>query len=185
MKRRTLLKYTSLATGAAVGAPLMGILLSGCQPEVVDNYVPTFFTPEEYGQVKALLDLILPKTDSPSATEVGVQQIMDKMLAEVYTAEEQTEFREGYLALSTHLAEAGFFKMKKEKQLAFLKILGQSEDELLEKAKAAFVDLKQQAIAYYLSTKEVATQFLNYLPVPGKYEPCISVAEVGGKAWAI
>ena len=26
---------------------------------------------------------------------------------------------------------------------------------------------------------------LNYLPVPGSYEPCIELSEVNGKAWAL
>jgi len=52
-------------------------------------------------------------------------------------------------------------------------------------AKAALLDIKQQAVAYYLSTKEIATNYLNYLPIPGEYEPCISLESVNGKVWAI
>ena len=49
----------------------------------------------------------------------------------------------------------------------------------------AYLNFKQQTVAYYLSTEEVATKFLTYLPVPGKYEACITVEEAGGKAWAL
>jgi len=34
-------------------------------------------------------------------------------------------------------------------------------------------------------TEEIATNYLNYLPVPGAYEGCITLESVGGKAWAI
>ena len=33
MNRREILQYTAWATGAAVGAPLLSVVLSGCQTE--------------------------------------------------------------------------------------------------------------------------------------------------------
>lgn len=185
MNRRAVLKYTSLMTGAAIGAPLMGALLSGCQPEVTDHYKPEFFQPEEFNQIKHLLDLILPKTDSPSATEVGVHQIIDQMVSTVYNAEEQLEFKNKFTAFSQYLVEADFFNLKEKEQLEFLKNINEIEDEKMEEIKSTYLDLRQQTIAYYLSTEEIGTKFLNYLPVPGEYQACISVEEVGGKAWAI
>lgn len=185
MNRRTILQYTAYATGAVVGAPLVSVLLSGCQAEVVDNYQPVFFNEEEFGLVKNLVDLILPKTDSPAATEVGVHQMIDNMVSKVYTVEQQTDFRTGFEALSKYLTEAGFEKMKADKQLALLQQLDVSKEESLKAVRAAFLDLKQQTIAYYLSTEEIAMNYLNYLPVPGEYLPCISLEEAGGKAWAI
>jgi len=60
-----------------------------------------------------------------------------------------------------------------------------SMEEQLEISDAFFQELKQQAIAYYLSTEEINTKYLNYLPVPGEYQACIPLSEIGGKAWAI
>ncbi len=40
-------------------------------------------------------------------------------------------------------------------------------------------------IILYLSTEEIGLNFLNYLPIPGPYESCISLEEVNGKAWAL
>ena len=73
MKRRDLLKYTALATGAAVSAPLASVLLSGCKPDIVANdldYELKFFDEEQLALVRQLVDVILPKTASPSASEV-------------------------------------------------------------------------------------------------------------------
>ena len=55
MKRRDLLRYTALATGAAVSAPLASILLSGCKPDVVANdsdYQLKFFAQEKFTLVR-------------------------------------------------------------------------------------------------------------------------------------
>jgi hypothetical protein len=191
MNRRTILKYTALATGAAVSGSLTSIILSGCGSDaadkaMADGYKAKFFTEGEMSQLRSLVDVILPKTDSPSASEVGVHKIMDSMLGEVYTAERQAEFRKSYAALTEHLTKAGFFDKKAAEQVQILqKLDGSKDDANLKAARDAYLDVKQQTIAYFLSNEEIGTKYLNYLPVPGKYEACISVEEAGGKLWAI
>ncbi len=189
MTRREILRYTAFATGAAVSAPLASAFLVGCQSDFDDNYIPEFFKEEEFGVVKHLMNTILPKTDSPSAIQVGAHQVLDKMLLNVYAEEDQLEFRTSFAALNTHLKEAAggksFDSLGNKKQLVLLKELEQAEGEELEVVKSAYLDIKQQTIAYYLSSERVGKEFLNYLPVPGEYEACISLAEAGGKAWAI
>lgn len=196
MNRRDILKYTALATGAAISAPLTSILLSGCKTEPpVENYLPKFFQKKEFELVKKLIDLILPKMDSPSASEVGVHQTIDRMIAEVYDAEKQADFKRDFAAFAENLNAAGFSNLKNEGQIDFLQKLELSESPASEKTgtekkqprppRDVFIDLKQQTISYYLSTEEISTRFLNYLPVPGEYQPCISLEEAGGRKWAI
>lgn len=47
-----------------------------------------------------------------------------------------------------------------------------------------YEQIKQQAITYWLNSEIIATNHLNYLPIPGKYEACIPLESVGGKAWS-
>ena len=197
MKRREVLKYTALITGAAISAPLMTSLLSGCKPEEVENavkYTPQFFTEKEFSVVKNLVDIILPKTDSPSASEVGVHRMIDHMIGKVYKKEDQTSFKQGFTALINHLTNTPaegkadldqLVKLDANKKLALLKNLDNSDDELLKAVRDTYLDFKQQTVAYYLSTEEIGKNYLNYLPVPGKYEACISLEAAGGKAWAL
>ncbi|MEK7253438.1 MAG: gluconate 2-dehydrogenase subunit 3 family protein [Bacteroidota bacterium] len=181
MKRRTILKYTAYLTGAVVSAPLASIILSGCQSDAAaaDNYQPKFFNENEMSQLRSLVDVILPKTDSPSASEAGVHRVIDSMVGEVYTAEQQADFRKDFTALTEQLAMAGFQNKNAAAQVQILHGLESSP------VKEAWLDLRQQTIAYYLSSAEIGTKYLNYLPVPGEYQPCISVEEAGGKLWAI
>ncbi|GJM32399.1 MAG: hypothetical protein DHS20C18_14000 [Saprospiraceae bacterium] len=188
MKRRDILKYTALATGAALGAPLMSSLLVSCQSDVTSNDLEgnlQFFNQEEYAMVKDLVDLILPKTDSPSASDVGVHKTIDHMVGAVYNEKDRAAYKTGFTTLTNHLNQANFQKLDNNSRTSLLKDLDLSEDDELKAVCKAFLTFKQQTIAYYLSTEEVGTQFLNFLPVPGKYEPCITVEEAGGKAWAI
>lgn len=189
MKRREILKYTALATGAAVSAPLAGSLLAGCNADVAvntDDYALQFFDDQQFMLVKDLVDTILPKTDSPSATEVGVHRMIDHMVGAIYNDEYKEEYKAGFALLTNFLdGNGGFLEMDEEKKLTTLRDLDNSDDESLGDTKEAFTALKQQAVAYYLTTEEIGTKFLNYLPVPGEYESCISVEETGGKLWAI
>ncbi len=191
MNRREILKYTAFATGAAVSGSLASIILSGCgsdaaEKALADSYQAKFFAEGEMTQLRSLVDVILPKTDSPSATDVGVHKIMDSMVGEVYTAERQAEFRKGFTALTDYLNKAGFAGKPIAEQTQILKTLDAAKDDASLKAvRDAYLDVKQQSIAYYLSNAEIGTKYLNYLPVPGKYEACISVEEAGGKMWAI
>lgn len=180
MERRQLLKYTAYITGAAVGAPLMATLISGCKADTMTDAVDqlSFFSKDEFTLLKKLIDTIIPKTDSPSATDVGVHNIIDQMVGKVYTSEQQSSYRKGFETLSAHINGGA-------DTLEFLKLLEQDQASGMKDAKEAYLNIKQQAVAYYLSTEEIGTNYLNYLPIPGNYESCISLEEAGGKAWAI
>jgi hypothetical protein len=189
MKRREILKYTAWATGAAVSAPLMSTLITGCKTEggsASANDALSFFSDDEFDTLMQVIDTILPKTDSPSATEVGVHETIDHMVGNVYNDEDRAAYRKGSNALLSYLNEGGLFgKKSSAEKLEILNHLEDNSSSTSAEIKAAYMHLKQQAIAYYLTTEEIGTKFLNYLPVPGAYNGCISLAEAGGKAWAL
>jgi len=188
MKRRDIIKYTAFATGAAVSAPLINSLLTGCNSEVANSTSAgdlKFFTNEQFELVSDLVDIILPKTDSPSATDVGVHNMIDHMVAVTYNEESKVIYSAELKSLVSYLSAGGYSKMSGEDKLSLLQDVLQSTDEANANTKNAMVNLKQQTVAYYLSSEEIGTKYLNYLPVPGAYEPCITLEEAGGKAYAI
>lgn len=180
MERRQILKYTAWITGAAVAAPFATVMLSGCQTDVASqtDYIAAFFKENEWSLMRELVDTIIPKTDSPSASEVGVHQMVDHMLANVYNADDVKEYRMNidhvfnYLKDKEDVKEACYFLLSKKEPFD-------------QKAFDAFKDLRHQTIGSYLSTEEISKNYLNYLPVPGEYQACISLEEAGGKLWAI
>jgi hypothetical protein len=182
MKRRELIKLVTLATGSVLSASLLNSLLVGCKDvpsKYGGDYILQFFNEEDFLLVQSLMNTILPKTESPSATDVSVHQIMDTMIGTVYKPSERVAYKKRFLALKQ------FLKTSTEKQLVALQNLTESTNENDEIAKGALLDLKQQTIAYYLSTEKIAKNYLNYLPIPGQYKACISLDEVDGKAWAL
>ena len=190
MRRRDVLKYTALMTGAAIATPI-ALTISSCQSEVIKEGslgALKFFSQSEMNIVKNLIDTILPKTDSPSASEVGVHRTMDAMVGMVYNEEQRNTFRKSFDELNKYLSDQNdgksFDKLGGDTKITVLKALEEADSQELE-TKSAYLTLKQQTIAYYLSTEEVGLNYLNYLPVPGEYIECISLEEVGGKAWTL
>lgn len=153
--------------------------MSGCKAEMGDISIEflNFFTREELTFIESLIDTILPKTDSPSASEVGVHRMIDSMVGNVYTEEQQKSYRSGFSNLEEFV--------KKEKDLVTALNKLEKKDSVTEEVRNAYMHLKQQTVAYYLSTEEIGMNYLNYLPVPGQYVPCTTVEEVGGKAWTL
>lgn len=179
MERRELLKLVTLTTGAAIVVPLSSSLLTACSEAKkveASNYSLAYFSDTDFAILQDMLDVIIPKTDSPSALDVGVDRIIDTIVGVVYSADQQKEFTKKFQALKGYTSEPN---------LDSYKTLMVSEDDNDTLAKAGLLDVKQQAVAYYYSTEEIGKNYLNYLPVPGEYEPCITVESVGGKAWTL
>jgi hypothetical protein len=189
MNRRQILKYTAMLTGAAICAPITGIMLSGCSEQI--KTAPSlasplhFFSPDDFQLITQLMDVILPKTDSPSASEVKVNYIVDNMFGQAYPADYQQKFVVLFAELKTFLQANKFTSLTTAKQEALLLSLESLPTEQRNNAYWAYIDLKQQTVAFYLSTEQIAENYLNYLPIPGEYKPCVPLADLGGKAWAI
>lgn len=155
----------------------MSTILSGCQESVstaTDSEGLVFFNSDDFEILTQIVDVILPKTDSPSATEVGVHHLIDRMVGEVYKPEDQKVYQANYDKLSAYLQKS------EQIESGIKDLMSNKEDS----AYGALLTLKQQTVAFYLSTEEVSKNHLNYLPVPGEYEGCISIESVNNKAWA-
>lgn len=205
MKRRELLRYTAYATGWAISAPVASALLSGCKrDEAVAAgeavYEPGFFNEEEYRFITKLSDTMIPTTDTPGAVDVGVPEIIDKMVGQVYDEEARTNFRDGLKELMRRMdadeTSGPFSDMDSEQSLVYL----QDQDlhyknpdtswdtvpEVEGNARNVYFDLKSQIVGSWFNSEPIGTKVLAYLPVPGEYIPCGDLQELtGGVAWAI
>src|SRR5690606_25698622 len=94
-------------------------------------------------------------------------------------------FKNEWLALQNHLYQHDFAKQEVDAPVEILRTLELSQDEQQASMRKVFIEFKQMLISYYLSTEEIGEKYLNYLPIPGAYQPCISVNDVNNKAWAI
>jgi hypothetical protein len=83
MDRREALKLLAsvpLVSAFAISAAEVAKAQEGARAAGSD-FVPQFFTPDEYRKVRALVDLILPRDErSGSATDAGVPEFLDFMM---------------------------------------------------------------------------------------------------------
>ena len=93
--RRAALRRLSVALGAAVAAPVASGLLGGCRtPDRAElaDYAFQTLSPPQQRTLAALVDQILPPTDTPGASDVGVPQFVDRMLTDWYAPDERDAF---------------------------------------------------------------------------------------------
>lgn len=190
--RREALRKTALLMGAAVSASAMAGILNGCKTTPDLNYKPVFFTEDQARLVSELSDIILPKTDTPGAKEVGVPNFIDKMLNECYKKEDQERFLAGLTAFDEDAKKTfgdSFIYCKPEDQLTLVKKANEAAVKDKKENPAAkrpfFYMAKELTMLGYFNTEVGATKVLQYEAVPGAYKGCIPLSEAGnGKTWA-
>ncbi len=190
MKRKTFISRLALGSGGAVLLPAAS-LMQGCQ------YVPqrrTVLTEADIPLLDELAETILPATQGvPGARGARVGEYLLLMYKDCMETEDQVLFLNGIneidsrsaLAFSSSFQDAGAVQ-----QLELLEAL-QGEaiahrlklKQIVQPVPHYFDLLKNLTISGYFTSKIGMTQARNYLPVPGKFEACISYKQ-GGRPWA-
>lgn len=180
--------------GGAISAPAIMGVLNGCTAKPTINWKPVFFTEDQGILISQIADIIIPKTDTPGAKEVGVPGFIDTLVKDCYSKEDQEHFLAGLVAFNEQAnKEQGdsFILLDAPAQQAFVKKI-HDEAVTMEKSenkpdKRPFIlHVKELTMLGFFTSEIGATQVLQYEPVPGAYKGCIPLSEAGnGKTWAI
>jgi hypothetical protein len=138
-----------------------------------------FFTEAEFGTLRALVDVILPATDSPAASAADTHYFIDLAIPACASPAAQKTFREG---LKT-LARKGFANLPPPKQVELLKARA-TADQDLPYDQSFFKILKDYTLTGYFLSEVGATQALAYERVPGGFQGDVPLGPKQ-KAWAI
>lgn len=215
MDRRKAIRNMGLALGYTVATPTLLSLVQSCKTEPAITWAPEFFTSEQGSALTKLVDIILPKTDTPSASEVQVDIFIDRFANEVMEKEQQdflqmsmSKFMDKALAdsgkekiesLTSEDLEpvlAAALKVSKEEKVTYMDMVNTYNEAIAEGqstnlddgvSRFAFADnLRGLTIWGYKTSEYVGEEVLAYLPVPGEYIPCGDTQELtGGKAWSL
>ncbi len=189
MNRRDAIKNASILLGGVLSASAISGVMSGCKADPKIDWAPKFFTAEEGSTLEAIVERIIPKTDTPGAKDAGVHTFIDQMMAEFFPEKDKTTFRDGLKKVE---AEA-----KSAHGKSFAALTPEQQDEVLAKFDAEaydptrkkddpphfFRNMKELTVLGFCTSEVGATEFLRYDPVPGAYKGCIPYSEVGA-AWA-
>jgi hypothetical protein len=135
------------------------------------------FTDPEMGALRALVDVILPATDSPAASAADTHYFIDLAIPACATPKAQATFRAGLEDF------AGFDQLAQPAQLAKLKARA-TKDVDLPYEESFFLILKDYTLTGYFLSETGATQALAYERVPGGFQGDLPLRP-DQKAWAI
>jgi len=192
MDRREALKRTAMLMGGVVSAPAIMGVLKGCTARPDIDWKPEFLNPQQAAIVTAVAEIIIPRTDTPGAKDVGVPAFIDGILKDVYAEADQKRFLDGLEAFNKQAKDVqgdDFLDLDEPDQEAFVR-------EVHDAAVAAergpnppprpfILMMKELTMLGFFTSEAGATQVLQYAPVPGSYKGCIPLSEAGdGRTWA-
>ncbi|PHN06932.1 gluconate 2-dehydrogenase subunit 3 family protein [Flavilitoribacter nigricans] len=178
INRREALKRAGLLLGSAVSASVISGVMQGCKPSYSIDWEPQFLSEEQAVLVGEIAETILPETDTLGAKSLHLDEFIDLMLQEVYTADEQTAFTAGLAELERTCVDAtgqSFPELSAADRLSFL----QAEEQAARKdgasaAGKSLLQLKELTLVGYFTSEYAGTDVLEFKPVPGHYHGCVN-----------
>jgi len=197
MNRRSALKKTGLLAGSALAIPTMLSLLQSCKSEPRLSWQPEFFTEVEAKTVSTLLDMILPRTETPGALDVKSDIFIDKVISQTYDAEGQKNMRDEIAMFNENCQKkfgANFIDLDKGKRIEVLREAEKSSGKFnpgvwgttigKQEPIGFYRAMKSMAIWAYFTSEEIGEKVLSYDPIPGDYEGCKPLSDVGNR-WSL
>ena len=147
-------------------------------------------TEHQNALVSALAELIIPETDTPGATAAQVNRFVDVMLAEWFDEHEREAFLRGLVALDARsLSTFGtpFLGLDQGPQTVLLSGLD-AEVTALRRSRLPtdehfFQQMKWLTLYGYYTSEVGATEELQQVIAPGRYDPCGPVRREASGQW--
>ena len=153
----------------------------------------SLFTSAQRRSVDVLVELILPKTDTPGAGEAGVGNFVDQVVSEWYQRAERAQFLAGLGSLDGYCIDWFGHNFNESQSAQQVMALGDAEQRSLAyqlKGRAAadaiadeqapfFYRLRALVVLGYYTSELGATLELSYNPVPGSYVGDFDFDKVG------
>jgi hypothetical protein len=177
--RRSFLRGTSALMAHASFPRVLATFLAGSTAASAAPQPPAFFSRADMERVTLLVDLILPATDSPAASEARTHEFIAAAMSACATTKQQETFRAGLASLVSD----GFDKADAKERVTLLQRRA-ARDVALAYDESFFKILKDYTLTGYFHSEIGATRALAYERVPGGYQGDLPLA-ANQKAWAI
>jgi hypothetical protein len=185
--RRTFLQ--TLARGGLALGLTSGVAEAVWSAIAAEGYpkAPRVFDDAQTGMIAVIADAILPRSDTPSATDVGVLPWIDLVLAEYFSDARRVSFLEDLDAMDefARSTSGGHLAVLKDRALAKTlasldaacgtKVLSQTP------AQRGYVQLKELVIHGYFTSKPVQQDLLKFVIVPGRFDANVPIAPASVK----
>jgi hypothetical protein len=179
---------------ALFGATTAAAVLSGCSVPVAEQFAAqrsnppkngNLFSEQELTVLYSLCETILPKTDTPSAVEVGCHEFVPHQLQHCHSKQQQED--------CIHIINSVDLLANREFSKSFVLLQPQQQQQLLmdfetnsmstDSEKGQFRFLKALIVFGYFTSEVGVTKVLDYQPVPGGFKGSIPV-NADTKSWS-
>jgi hypothetical protein len=172
MERREAVIKISWIVKSVYLAPAVFTGLMSCKSEASHSNNKVF-NDDQDKLVRAISDTIIPRTETPNASDVEVNVYLDLLLQQVYDDVYKSRFLAGLHQFDLNCMDntgSRFFELNEGEKLNYLNRLDQ-EVYVQERAdmEPFFLRVKELVVRIYYSTEEGVKQNLDYVPIPGPY----------------
>jgi len=174
--RRDAIGRLSFILGGALSPQLTAALMGQ-----VTNTGPSLDpTAEQVALLAEVADVIIPDTGTPGAKAAGAHEFIVRVIRDCHELEEQEAFYAGLARVDEKSREAhgrGFVELAPEEKIALV-------DEARKSDGAFFRQMRQLTVTGYFTSEIGATEALEYLPIPGRFEGDVPM-QPGQRTWAM
>jgi hypothetical protein len=197
MNRREALQRVAWLMGGAVSASAILAIEKGYAAASAAGSKPAVLSPAQLALVSVVAEIMIPRTDTPGAIDVGVPGFIDLMLRDVYAQTDRERYLAGLAQLNgaAQLEHGGpFVALKPAEQIALVRKIHDAavaaerqQQRTRAHVQRPFILMTKELTLLGFFTSEVgATQVLQYVAIPGSYHACIPLEQAGnGKTWAV
>ncbi len=181
LSRREAIKRVAMLLGLTITPGLLeGIARAQA---VAASGKPVNFTAVQFALVDAMVARILPRTDTPGARDVGVPAFIDLMFGAYMAAADKATWVKGVADVEARAQRAhgkGFTQLTDPQQDVVLKAVA---TESQQKEKTFFHQMRDLTLVGYFTSEAVGRNVTQFDPIPGRYDACLPLNEVGNRSW--
>ncbi len=198
MNRREALQRAAWLMGGALSAPLAlgfsDVVIAGETPD----WKPVVLTQPQAELVGAVANVMIPRTSTPGAADVGVTALVDALLKDVYSAKDRERYLSGlaeFDAAAQQMFGKRFVALDRTQQSTLVHKFHDpavAAERRLDPPEGAppverpfILMTKELTLVGFFCSFPGATEVLQYDAIPGAWHACLPLSETGnGKTWA-
>ncbi len=194
MERREALRLLAAGTALQLAPRNLMAMLREARRLLGAPAGPRTLNTQQYATVQAMAEMILPRTETPGATDVGATEFIDLMLTEWSDERDRSHFLTGLANVdvrTTALFGKNFVGASPDQQAEILTALGEgmieNRDRMREHLSGGsqpdadfYSMLRQLTLTAYYTSEMGATQELHFQIIPNSHEGCAPLPSAKG-----
>jgi hypothetical protein len=178
INRREAIRRAALLAGVAIAPDWLDFVARAQTPATA-----TYLTAAQATLVSAAAERILPRTDTPGAIDAGVPAFIDRFYGEFMSPADRqllVDVLDEIERAARTAHAASFAALTTTQQDAVLRGIATAQQD---RDPSSFGLLRSVTVLGYFTSEPVGKNVLHYDPVPGRYDACVPIDQVGRRNW--